>query len=338
MGKSSAKSSLLPPGKLPHDLLKKILSSLPAKNPDVVLGPQVGIDAAVIKLSDRTLAVTSDPITLAGDLTAYYCVHVNANDLAVMGAIPKFMTIVGLFPPSPAKAIERVSRDLFTYARQLGITVIGGHTEITRAVKAPILCACMFGPLAGKRIISSAGARPGDVVIMTKSAALEAAAIIAREKTSFLKKKGFTSRTIGKMKNFLFQPGISILPEAKLSLATGCSAMHDATEGGILTALWEIAEAAGVRIEIDPEKIPVLPETVHVGRLWKINPLRAISSGALLVTISAKKAGKLLTLLKKAALAATVIGTVRKGPPTLIDPATGRTFGPSEDEIVKIYR
>jgi hydrogenase expression/formation protein HypE len=338
MGKSSGKLSLLPPGKLPHDLLKKILSALPAKNPDVILGPQVGIDAAVINLSGRNLAVTSDPITLAGDLAAYYCVHVNANDLAVMGAIPKFMTVVGLFPPSPLETIKRISRDLAACAGQLGITLIGGHTEITLAVNTPIICACLFGPLAGKRIISSANARPGDVVIMTKSAALEASAIIAREKTSFLKKKGFTSRQIGKIKNFLFKPGISILPEAKLALTAGCSAMHDATEGGILTALWEISEAAGVRVEIDPEKIPVLPETVNVCRLWKINPLRAISSGALLVTIPSKKAGKLLTALKKITIEATVIGTVRKGPPTLADPATGRNFGPSEDEIVKIYR
>jgi hydrogenase expression/formation protein HypE len=338
MAKSSGHSSLLSPGKLPHELLKKILSDLHSKNPDVILGPQVGIDAAVIRLTGRFLAVTSDPITLTGELSAYYCVQVNANDLAVMGAVPKFMTVVALLPPTRPETVKGLARDLAKFARELGITLIGGHTEITLAVKTPILVATMFGPLIKRRPVSSAGARPEDVVIMTKSAALEAAAIIAREKSGLLKKKGWSPRQIGSIQKFLFKPGISIVPEAKLALTAGCTAMHDATEGGILTALWEIAEAAGVRIEIDLPKIPILPKTTKLCRLWKINPLRALSSGALLVTMPPKKAGKFLKTLNQAGIGATAIGIVRKGQPILIDSSSGQSFRPSEDEIVKIYR
>lgn len=334
----SLRSTVLAPGKLPHPLLQRMLGRLHAKTPGVVLGPQVGIDAAVVRSPGRYVAVTSDPITLAGDLAAYYCVHVNANDLAVMGAVPKYMIVVALFPPVPAGVVEKTARDLARFARALDIAIIGGHTEITTTVNTPILIATMFGPLArgGKRLVSAASAKPGDVVVMTKFAALEAAAILARDKAAILARKGFDPPTIRKMQKFLFRPGLSIVPEARLALAAGCSAMHDATEGGILTALWELAAASKVRIEIEMERIPVPADVIHACRIWNIDPLRVISSGALLVTISAARSPRLLENLRRAGIRAAVIGRVRSGRPALIDVASGQSLGPSEDEITKV--
>jgi len=328
---------LLPPGKLPHDLLKKMLSQFDEKNPDVVLGPGIGIDAAVVRLPHKYLAITSDPITLAGDLAAYYCVHVNANDLAVIGAVPQFMTIVGLCPPSSPTFVEQISRDLARFARELHVTIVGGHTEITTTVNTPILIATMFGPMVSKKMISSATAQPGDVVVTTKTAGLEATAIIARERGTELKKAGFAPATISKMQRLLFKPGISILPEAQLAIRAGCSAMHDATEGGILTGLWEIADASKVRMVIESENIPLLPETKDACKIWKIDPLRAISSGALLVTIPQRKVTRLMNLLAGAKISATVLGRISEGPGELVDKTTGQCFLPSKDEISKIY-
>jgi hydrogenase maturation factor len=339
MTKKTGKRKLLQPGKLPHDLLDKMLAELGPlmKDPDVIVGPEVGVDAAVIKTTGKYLAVTCDPITLAGDLAAYYCVHVNANDLAVTGAIPKFMTVVGLIPPVSSEEIEQIGKDLGQAVRPLNITIIGGHTEITNTVNQPILVATMIGLLPGGKRISADGAKPGDVVIMTKTVALEASAIMAREKTEVLQANGFTDREIRRMQNLLFKPGISVLPEAKLSAAAGCSAMHDATEGGLLTALWELAYASKTKIEIDTRVIPVLPETRRACNIWKMDPLRAISSGTLLITIPARKAEKLMTQLKESKIQATIIGKVQAGKPTLVDETLQTTFGPSEDEISKIY-
>jgi hydrogenase maturation factor len=195
----------------------------------------------------------------------------------------------------------------------------------------------MFGPLAGKHVTSAASAKPGDVIVMTKTAALEATAIIARERENTLKKAGFSPIKIRKMKNLLFQPGISILPEAQVALSAGCSAMHDATEGGILTALWEIASASKVQIEAQVDAIPLLPETVDACRIWKLNPLRTISSGTLLITISQKKLSRLLKNLSAIGIQSTVIGKIHSGPADVIDKATQKCILPSEDEIVKIY-
>jgi len=331
---------LLQPGKLPHDLLGKLLAKLGplTADADVVVGPEVGVDAAVIRAKEKYLAVTCDPITLAGDLAAYYLVHVNANDLAVTGAEPKFMTVVGLIPPVSGEAIEKIGRDLARAVRPLNITIIGGHTEITTTVNQPILVATMIGTLPKGKRISAEGAKAGDVVIMTKTAAIEATAIMAREKAGVLKSNGFTEREIVRMQNLLFRPGISILPEAKLATAAGCSAMHDATEGGVLTALWEIAYASNVKIVVDTAAIPLLAETRRACAIWKLDPLRAISSGTLILTISAKKANELMAAFAKQRIRATIIGRVEKDETTLIDEKLQATFGPSEDEIAKIYR
>jgi len=328
---------LLAPGKLPHPLLKKLLARLAPKNPEVLLGPSVGVDAAVVRLGGKVIAVTSDPVTLAGDLAAYYCVHVNANDLAVMGAVPKYMVVDCLCPPVPAGVISKMARELKRFTEPLGIAVIGGHTEITRAVNTPLLVATMFGPLLSRKVISAANARPGDLIVMTKTAGLEATAIIAREKSGPLVKHGFTLPQIKRMQNLLFRPGISIMREAGHALAAGCHAMHDATEGGILTALWEFAQAAKVRVEVDTGKIAIRPETVRACQIWNINPLRVISSGALLVTIPPVQISSLLKNLDRAKIPAAIIGTVKKGKPCLIDTDTGKSIPPSEDEIVKIY-
>ena len=271
---------VFPPGKLPLEFLQPLLQDFARPDARLVTGPRIGEDVAVIDMGDRYMVVKTDPITFATDEIGWYAVHVNANDLAVTGAVPTFMTVVALLPPVPGKTVDHISRQLAKYADALNITIIGGHTEITTSVNTPILTATMFGPLKSKKIISAAGAKVGEVLIMTQSAAIEATAIIAREKPDQLHQAGVSRAKIRKGKNFLFDPGISILTEADLAVKAGCSAMHDVTEGGIITAAWELAKASGVRIELDTDAITVLDLTRQVCAPWGIDPLRAISSGA----------------------------------------------------------
>lgn len=324
-------------GKVPHDVLKGVLRGFEQRRSDVVVGPGLGLDAAVVRMTGDLVAVTSDPITLAGDLMAYYCVHVNANDLAVMGAKPAFMTVVCLLPiGSEVSVLKRLGRDLARYAKAVNVAVVGGHSEITSAVTSPVMVGTMLGRLAG-RPMGAGGARPGQVVVMTKWAGLEATAIMARERPGRLRSAGFSERELGRAQRLLFRPGISIVREAEAAMAAGCSAMHDATEGGVATGLWELAEASGVRLAIDVDRIPILPATRRACALWGIDPLGVISSGALLVTVGARKAKGLLAALGRRGISATIIGQVVKGRPAVTDVKTHRRLEPVQDEIVKVY-
>jgi len=333
----SATTEILAPGKLPAQLLNRLLAGTKPRSPNVLVGPGIGLDAAVVKFTDRYLAVTSDPITLAADLLAYYCVHVNANDLAVMGAQPQFMTVVCLVPPRSYEFIKNINRDLLRASRNLNVTIIGGHTEITSAVNSPVMVGTMLGRLVSSKPITAAGAKVGNAILMTKHAGLEATAIIARERPEKLRNAGFTEYQIRKAQRLLFRPGISILPEARLAARAGCTAMHDATEGGIITALWELAAAGKVRITIDTSKIPLLPLTVRACKLWNIDPLRAISSGALLTTLPKSKTEALMKQLRKKRIPARIIGEVVPGRTGLQDTRTGKSLEPVQDQIVKLY-
>ncbi len=331
---------LLTPGKLPHRQLERVLSSFRKgleRDKSVIVGPSTGIDSAVVRLSSETIAITSDPITLAGELSAYYCICVNANDLAVMGAKPEYMTISVLFPPCPASEISRTANQLAKYAKQFGITIVGGHTEITTTVNAPVLVATMFGRMLSKRIISSANVKPGDVIVMTKTAGIEATAIIAREKAKELEAEGISERKIRDAQKLLFNPGISILREASIAFEMKCSAMHDVTEGGVVSALWELSRASNLRIEVFTDKIPVLPITDEICRIWDINPLRVISSGALLIAISERKANKLIGELRRNGIEANIIARAVEGKAGSFDVKKRKKMLPCQDELVKIY-
>ncbi len=328
----------LAPGKIPPDLLDKLLKKFQSPSSKLLVGPGVGLDAAVVKVSDSRLAVTSDPITLAEDLMGYYCVHVNANDLAVMGAEPEFMTVVLLLPVGvDSAAVKRLSDGLARCADQLGVIVVGGHSEITPAVNTSVMVGTMMGRLLARKPIGSAGAKPGDVIVMTKHAALEATAIIARQHPDRLRKTGFTAKDIRRAQNMIFKPGISILPEARIAIQAGCSAMHDATEGGIVSALWEMAVGGKVRIGVDTPAIPLLDVTRRACKVWNIDPLWAISSGSLLASIGPRKAKRLISSLADSGIPASVIGHVARGRPSIMDTSTGRSLSPMQDEILKIF-
>ncbi len=301
------------PGKLPVALLQRLLRFRGAPDRRVVLGPTFGEDAAVIDLGSSYLILKSDPVTFTAAEIGWYAVHVNANDVAVMGARPAWFQATIILPPRTAPRVaEQIFRDIDRSARSLGIAVTGGHTEVSTAVHQPIVAGDMHGVVAHDGLVTSAGARSGDLIIMTKAAGIEGTAIIAR---AYARE---TRRVLGvraqhRAARFHHQPGISVVAEALLAARYGATAMHDPTEGGVAAALFELATASGRHLVVDLDRIPVHSLTTRLCSHFGLRALGLIGSGALLLTTPERHSEALLRALKRRRIAATVIGTVARG-------------------------
>ena len=335
--------SPLPVGKLRADALRAIFAKLAPRDPRVIVGPRVGEDAAVIDLGDRYLIATSDPITFAGDDVAWYALQVNANDVAVRGARPRWFLATLLLPADRTtdESVEALFAQLGEACDELEVSLVGGHTEVTHGLDRPVVAGTMLGEVAKDKLVTTGGARVGDAVVMTKGVPLEGAAIIAREREAELRQRGVSPAVIRRAKGFLRSPGLSVLPEAEIAceLATVHS-MHDPTEGGIATALVELAEAAGVGLRIDAERIVKLPEGVELCRAFGLDPLGTIASGALLLTLAPADAGIVIHALAREGIDCHYIGQVVPAAEgvKLVDGAAERPMPIfAQDEITRLF-
>lgn len=302
----------LPVGKLEMDYLKQILAKYGQVNERVVVGAEVGEDATVIDFGDRYLVAKTDPITFATEEIGWYAVNVNANDVAATGATPRWFLVTLLLPAgSTDKAlVELIFSQLSDACRQLGISLCGGHTEITYGLNRPIVVGQMLGEVARDKLVTTAGAQVGDDILLTKGIAIEATAIIAREKAEELASK-YPSDFIDRCQGFLHQPGISVVREAQIATAQArVHAMHDPTEGGLAMGLWELAQAAEVGLLINQERIEILPETDCLCAEYGLDPLGIIASGSLLIVLAPQESARVIEKLEEAGIAATVIGQV----------------------------
>ena len=304
---------LLPTGKLPADLLQAVLDKHVRHDPRVFVGPRVGEDAAVIDLGDRYLVATADPITFATDELGWYALHVNANDIAVRGTRPRWFLATLLLPAGATD--EEMVRTLFGQlaeaCEELEVALVGGHTEVTRGIDRPIIAGTMLGEVAKDRLVTTGGAQVGDAIVLTKGVPLEGAAILAREKGAEALARGVRPAMVRKAKAFLRSPGISILPEAEIACElASVHAMHDPTEGGIATALHELATAAGVGLRIDHDRITVLPEGRALCEAFGLDPLGTLASGSLLMTLGAAEAGIVIHALAREQIDSHFIGQV----------------------------
>ena len=296
-------------GKLPINLLAKLLSKV-TLDERVVVGPGIGIDAAVMDYGERLLIAKTDPITFATELIGWYAVNINANDIAVMGADPKWFMATILLPAetSPAQA-EGLFDQMLRACGELDISLVGGHMEITHDLNRPIVVGCMLGETDRSRLVTGSGAKPGDDILITKGIAIEGTCILAREAGERLRGLGFTKRFLKRAANFLFDPGVSVVRDARVAAnAIPVTAMHDPTEGGLATGLLEIAEASGLGLEVRLEDIPVLPETEALCRELKLDPLGLIASGCLVLTTSPSDTPRLLEAFAQAEIRASAIG------------------------------
>ena len=299
------------PGKLPLDLLSRILADLEIADPRVALGPKPGEDAALIDFGDRYLVAKTDPITFATDRIGWYMVNVNANDIAVMGATPRWLMATLLLPEG---ATEREVSGIFDQIKsacaELNVAPIGGHTEITYGLDRPIAVGVMLGEVRKGDEILSSGVRPGDALLLTKGIAVEGTSILASEAERELLSRGVSADIIARAQRFLFDPGISVVADARIALAAGpVHAMHDPTEGGLSGGLYELAAASGLGIEIDARAIPILPETRLICAALDLNPLGLIASGSLLAAIPSNAAPAAIAALTAAGIPAAIIGS-----------------------------
>jgi hydrogenase expression/formation protein HypE len=334
---------VLKPGKLPPELLHRLLTSYTRADPRVIVGPAVGEDAAIIDMGDRYLIAKSDPITFATDAIGYYAVVVNANDIATRGGQPKWFLATLLLPERTTSValVESIFSQIAEACQAFGIAVVGGHTEITYGLDRPILSGHMLGEVSPAGLITTGGAQIGDVLLLTKGICVEGTAIIAREREPELRRDDVPERIIQRAKHFLFEPGISVVRDAHIAIDAGrVHAMHDPTEGGLAMAVHELATAAQVGVVIEGNEIPILEEAALLCRAYDLNPLGTIASGALLIATPPADAVQIRQALQLNNIACAAIGRIV--PPSegvLFD--DGSTLQPLprfiRDEITKLF-
>jgi hydrogenase expression/formation protein HypE len=333
--------SKLPLGKIDPKILSMLLSQYTTAGKRVLIGAGIGEDAAIIDMGHVYLVAKTDPITHVTGEIGRYAVHINANDIASMGGRPLWFLATILMPPrSNDRDITKIFSQISRSCKELGIAYCGGHTEVTSSVNIPIVVGNMFGEVNKEHLKPSSGAREGDELVMTRSAAIEATAIIALEKAKELE-TSFPKNFIRKAQKYLREPGISVVKEATLLRSIeGVHAFHDPTEGGLVTGIYEMARASGLGVEVYSDRIPLTEESRLLCEYCRIDPLGAFASGSLLVAVKPSASEKAIGTLLKAGIPATRIGRmVPKGKGMSLIKASKKINLPvfHQDELSKIF-
>lgn len=325
-------------GKVPENVLKRaVLKQIRTKREEVILGAGVGEDCAAMKLAaDEIFVMSTDPITGTAMDIGNLAIQINLNDLASAGAEPVGVMLSVLLPPSIEEPeIRNMMAQVEEVCGQYHVQVMGGHTEVTEAVNQPVISVTGIGKAKEGALVSTAGARPGMDIIVTKWIGIEGTSIIAKEKEALLLNR-FEEGFVERAKKF--DQMLSVVDEAMIAVRYGVSAMHDVTEGGIFGALWEMAQASGIGLEIELLRIPVKQETIEICEVFDVNPYELISSGAMLM--AAEDGNGLVRELKKSGIEATIIGKATEGNDRILINGEERRFlePPKVDELYKALR
>lgn len=310
---TDAQNGPLRVGKLPPDLLGQLLEQANIGDPSVILGPRMGEDAALIDSGgENYLVVSSDPITFAAEQLGWYAVHVNANDIAATGGTPRWMVMTVILPDgSPPQLAKDIMRQTLDACAEIGVTLVGGHTEVTYGIDRPIAIGTMIGEVARGKQTPTSGVQEGDAIVLSKGVGIEGTAILAIEVADRLRAAGVSDETIRHGADFLHDPGISVVHDSHIALKTvPIHAMHDPTEGGIATALHEMADASDVGLDIDADAMEAMtsPEATEICRALSVDPLGLIAAGGLLLAVAPDDATAVIAALEGASIRATQIG------------------------------
>jgi hydrogenase expression/formation protein HypE len=291
-------------GKLSTELLQQVVFPYTGTNrPDVLVRPGVGQDCSVVDLGDELAILSSDPITTTGHNLGYLAVHISANDIAATGADPVGLMLTLLLPAGTSTVnVKAIMKQVHEAATSLGMAVLGGHTEFTDTVRQPLAAVTALGKARKRHYVTASGGRPGDVLVLTKTAACEGTAILAADLKARLEPE-LGEALLRRARAFIEH--VSVVPEAKIAIAYA-SAMHDVTESGVLGATFELAHASGLGLELWADKVPVADETAAICRVLDLNPLGLIGSGSLLIATT--EPNELITALASASIKATAIG------------------------------
>ena len=321
----------LPFGKIPVEILKQVVfKNLGIKRKEVLFGPAAGFDGAVIDVGDKSLIVSMDPITGALDRIGWLAVNINANDVATFGVEPAFFFSCILLPENSNRdVVETICSQMDETAKNLQIAIAGGHCEVTPELENPIIVGCAMGVTEKSNYVTAGGARSRDKLILTKTAGIEGTVILASDRQKQLEKV-ITKSELKKAKAFFNQ--ISVVKDAMIAIKTGgVTAMHDPTEGGVFGGIHEIADASHLGVKVFEEKIPIQPETAKICRIFRIDPLKLISSGALLISASPISTQGIVGSLRENHIQASVIGEFN-------DDSSDRSYKTRKGEIQTLPR
>lgn len=317
-------------GKVSDSVLKRsVLRKIKTHREEVILGAVLGEDCAFLQLENDVTAVATDPVTCTKTGLSELGVYNVTNDLAAGGASPVAVLVTALFPKKTTEDKIKFCMDgIERVCEKLDVETIGGHTEITDAVTRPVLTFTGIGKCKRENIVSTGNAKPFQDVVLSKWIGLEGTYLLAKERREELKKRYPESMIDGAED---FERFLSVVPEAATAIRSGVSAMHDVSEGGIFSALWQLAESSGVGLEIDMKKIPVKQETIEICEFFGLNPYYFVSGGALLMVTD--NGYDLVKELQKQEIFATVIGkTTDSNDKVVINDYEKRFLEPSQSD------
>ncbi len=334
-------NAVLPAGKLNSEHLAELLTKYAPSDPRLIVGPGIGEDAAVIDCKDTFLVLKTDPITFVEEDAGWYAVNINANDIACTGASPKWFLATLLLPTGATSRpiVDTIFEEINTAASELGITVCGGHVEVTDAVTRPTIVGSMIGEAPRDRLVDKKNTEPGDRIILTKGIAVEAISVIARARGKEVEAR-FGKKFLERALNAIRDPGISVVRDASTACGAGIvKAMHDPTEGGLATGLKELAEATGLGIRVDTGRIPLLDDAKALCKEFHLDIMGAIASGSLLIVTDSGSEEKILSALESEGISAGSIGEMTEEKDMLLG-TEGKWKNLPEferDEIVKLF-
>lgn len=323
-------------GKLPEPILiRSVLKQVKHRREEVLVGPAVGQDCAVVQVeSDEVLVMSTDPITGTVKDLGSHSIHITANDLAASGAEPIGVMLTVMLPDTVEEPeVKKMMQEAEATCKKLNMEVLGGHTEITNVVRQPLISVTGVGKIKKSRVITTLQVQPEQDIVVTKWIGLEATTILAKEREEELRKRfpaGIVDTAIG------FDQFLSVVPESRIAMEHGVTAMHDITEGGVFGALWEMASGAGVGLEVDLKKIPIRQETVEICQYFDLNPYQIMSSGSMM--IAADDGHELVRKLEKAGIHAAVVGRTNAGNDRILRNGEDVRYldKPQPDELYKV--
>ncbi len=315
-----------------RDLRERIFPHLGHRD-DVLVHATVGQDCAILDFGPSVCVVTTDPITGAGKHLGRLAVHVACNDLATTGAEPVGLLMTLLLAEATAEDdLKRIVREAGAAAQTVGVEIVGGHTEVTAGIARSIVVVSAIGRAPRDRYVSAGGGRPGDALVLTKSAGIEGTAILAADLAGRMRGR-VDEATLASARTFIDR--ISVVPDGRIGARCGATAMHDVTEGGVLTGVWELADASKCGVRLDAGAVPVAPETQAICDALGADPLALISSGAMLIAVP--HPGPLQADLAAAGIGSAVIGVLTDRERVVV--RAGRTLDlvpPDRDELWRL--
>jgi hydrogenase expression/formation protein HypE len=318
-------------GKIPLELLTRLLAEFPPSPSEVLLGARPGEDACAIEVDRGVVVAAADPITLTSEEGGRLAVMVNANDVAVTGARPRWFLAVVLLPPGSTEAlVHGLFRSIRGALDELGAHLVGGHTEVTPAVTRPVVVGQMLG--IAEEIVTTGGFLPGELVVQIKPAPIEGSAVLAREAHGLAT---LDPAVLDDARAALERPGVSVVDPAILAASLGATALHDPTEGGLAGGLHELAAAAGHRVVVDRSAVLWFPPGLALCDALGADPWSTLASGTLLATFPAVTASTALAALAEHGHQAAVIGRVEAGE-GVEDEAGESIPWPDRDEVARL--